>query len=64
MSFSMPVITMPLKRKANEALGLTVNLRGIALAAGLGAVASFLNMATSSYDGQRQVGAAGLNIVH
>jgi hypothetical protein len=64
MAFSMPFLSMPLKRKANEGLGLSINLRGMALAAGLGAVASFLNMATSPYDNQGQVASAGLNVVH
>lgn len=64
MAFSMPFLSMPLKRKANEGLGLNVNLRGMVLAAGLGAAASLLNLVTSPYDNQRQVGEAGLNFIH
>lgn len=64
LAFSMPFLSMPLKRKADEGLGLSVNLRGLAMAAGLGTVASFLNLATSPYDNQRQVGSAGLSIIH
>ncbi|XP_059477686.1 uncharacterized protein LOC132198029 [Neocloeon triangulifer] len=50
-SFSVPFLEVPLKRKIGDGKSpLDINLRGMAMAAGLGAVASFLNLIPTPYD--------------
>jgi len=56
----MPFISMPLKRKMSDGAGISVNLRGMALAAGLGAVASIFNLATTPLEASQTSG--GLSI--
>ncbi|CAB3380199.1 Hypothetical predicted protein [Cloeon dipterum] len=50
-SFSVPFVKLPLRRRNGDGKSsVDINLKGLAVAAGISAMSSFISLATSNYD--------------